>query len=136
MPKPRTRLTKAQLAKEAEKQLRDNSVTTLQAFWASINKGLQAQDPRIIKIVAEMYSYTKAPGGTTIFNQNNTANVSAGGDTVGGGKIRSIEQIIEKIEAKDANQKLLAGPVAQPEDPDIIDIDAEEVSDDDDEEED
>lgn len=108
-------LTKAQLAKEADKQLRLNTVDVLNSFWDSIKSGLAAKDPKIIKVVSEIYNYTKAPTGT-VFKQNIV--MTSGVNNEGAQRPRSFDQIISRMEDQAETRKMLA----QPEDEDIIDV--------------
>lgn len=120
------KLTKSQLAREAESQLRENTVEILRKYWRSLDTGLERGDPKIIKIVAEMYAYNKAPGGT-IFNQNNI--VMAGKPAVDAPRVRSFDAIVNKLEDKTQVRAALAAPLAQPdedEDDDILDGDADD----------
>lgn len=110
------KLTRSQLAKEADTQLRENTVEILRKYWRSLDTGLERGDPKIIKIVAEMYAYNKAPGGT-IFNQNI---VMAGKPVVDAPRVRSFDAIVNKLEDKTQVRAALAAPLAQPEDEDDI----------------
>ncbi len=96
-------LTKAQLQKEAEKQLRENSREVLGKFWGSVKRGLDKGEKHAMEMVARMYAYDKAPGGITIFNQHLQVNGAATAEQ--GRRGRSFDQIVNKLEGQDHEQR-------------------------------
>jgi hypothetical protein len=110
-------LSRKQLQQEPEAQYRLNTRETLQKYWKAINLGLDNGDPKILKIVSEMYNMTKAPGGTTIYN-NTQINSAKDPEAK---RARSFDAIINMIEDKAAVQKALAAP-AETSEPDIEEL--------------
>jgi hypothetical protein len=112
-------LSRDQLSKEPERQLRINSKEVLEKFWESTKRLLDKDDPRTMKMVSEMFNLTKAPGGTTIYNAtqiNNAGNPEQK-------RVMRFEGIIAMLEDRDAQRKALAAPAP------VVDEDAEEIQD-------
>src|SRR5476651_2270887 len=112
MPRKPGRMTKQQLAVEADAQLRDNAKTTLQKFWNAVNNGLDKGDKHAIELVARAFQYDKGPGGVTIFNQHMQVNATA--TTEATTRVRSFDQIIGKLEEQEnaaRQNRLLNAPV-------------------------
>ena len=130
MPRKKGRIAKDALAAEAENQLRDNIKETLEKFWLSTKKKLDAGDPKAMEMVARMVQYDKGPGGVTIFNQHLQVTGAAAANTEATARVRSFDQIIGKLEEQDnvarAN-RLLNAPVENSEDDDLDEDDIAEA---------
>lgn len=108
----KTTLTKAQLAKEADKQLRENARGLLKKWFTAVEGQIDKGDNRTIEMVGRMFQFDKGPGGVTIFNQHLQVNQAGGGDAPA--RVRSFDQIIGKLEDRDnvaRQSRLLAAPV-------------------------
>lgn len=119
MPRKPGRLTKQQLAVEADVQLRDNAKETLANFWIAINDGLKRGDKHCVELVARAFQYDKGPGGVTIFNQHNQINATQNIEATT--RVRSFDQIIGKLEEQEnaaRQNRLLNAPVENSEDED------------------
>ena len=131
MPRKSDRLSRKQLASEAENQLRDNAKKTLMNFWNQVNKKLDSGDTKTMEMVGRMFQYDKGPGGVTIFNQHLQVN---GAQTVEQtARVRSFDQIIGKLEDQynlARSNRMLAAPVANSEeDNEDEDTEDEEITD-------
>jgi hypothetical protein len=129
MPRKPGRLTKQQLAVEADVQLRDNAKNTLQKFWTAVNNGLDKGDKHAIELVARAFQYDKGPGGVTIFNQHNQ--ITATQNIEATTRVRSFDQIIGKLEEQEnaaRQNRLLNAPIENSE-PDEDDDDDDEILD-------
>ncbi len=128
-------LTKEQLAKEPEKQLKENTRESLKKFWTGLQAAMDRGDRWAFELVSRTYAYDKGPGGVTIYNQhlqvNNSANIEAPS------RARSFDQIIAKLEERDAVQRQLAAPLENSdpdvddelgEDEEIIDAEVEDIT--------
>ncbi len=102
------RLTKEQLSKEADVQLRDNARGMLQKWFVAVNSQIEKGDNRTIEMVGRMFQFDKGPGGITIFNQHLQVNQP---NSDAPARVRSFDQIIAKLEERDAVQRQLAAPL-------------------------
>ena len=93
------RLTKEQLAKEPEVQLRENSRDVLKKFWSGLGRALDKEERWAYELVSRTYSYDKGPGGVTIYNQH--LQVNGGAAPAQNERVRSFDQIISKLEDRD-----------------------------------
>lgn len=119
------RLTKEQLSQEADLQLRGNAREMLKKWFVAVNGQIEKGDNRTIEMVGRMFQFDKGPGGITIFNQHlqvNQAHADAGS------RVKSFDQIIAKLEERDAIQRQLAAPLENSEDDDD-DEDGDEIPD-------
>lgn len=109
MPRPRGQLTKDQLAKEADIQLRNNARVMLQKWFVSVNKKIDQGDGRTMEMVGRMFQFDKGPGGVTIFNQHLQLNQNSGnGDSAGATRLRNFDQIVGRLEDQEAHALLNA----------------------------
>lgn len=132
MPRKLGRITKQQLAVEADAQLRDNARETLSNFWIAVNAGLKKGEKHAIELVARAFQYDKGPGGVTIFNQHMQVNASAATEATT--RVRSFDQIIGKLEEQEnqsRQHRLLNAPLenSEPDDDEDDDAGAEEILD-------
>jgi|ERR1700722_15614641 len=120
------RLTKEQLAKEPEMQLRENSRDVLKKFWVGVGKALENQERWAFELVSRTYSYDKGPGGVTIYNQH--LQVGGGAAPAQTERVRSFDQIIAKLEDRDklGAQRLLEAPIENSEPDEEDDEDSED----------
>lgn len=123
MPKTGGTLTKAQLGREADKQLRENARELLKKYFVAVDKKLQQGDNRTIEMVSRMFQFDKGPGGVTIFNQH--LQVTAQQPQEQTARVRSFDQIIGKLEDTDKVRALLAQPE---EESDIQDAEVEDIA--------
>ncbi len=93
------RLSKAQLAREADKQLRENARIMLKKWFVSVNAKIDDGDGRTIEMVGRMFQFDKGPGGVTIFNQHLQLNGATSDQSA---RVRSFDQIIGKLEDTDS----------------------------------
>lgn len=121
--KTRRRLTAKQLAAEPDSQLRENIRPLLEAFWRQLQAGVDRGDMKALKMAAEIVSYTKAPGGITIFNQQ----MAAGGQRVEVSRARSFDQIIDQLEEKDRVRGFLANSNEVSDIEDIVEGETEDI---------
>lgn len=103
------RLTKEQLALEPEKQLKENTRESLKKFWTGLQSAMDRGDRWAFELVSRTYAYDKGPGGVTIYNQHLSLNQSAATDSPA--RVKSFDQIIAKLEERDAVQRQLAAPL-------------------------
>jgi hypothetical protein len=122
------RLTKEQLSKEADIQLRDNARGMLSKWFVAVNSQIEKGDNRTIEMVGRMFQFDKGPGGITIFNQHLQVN-QANSDAPS--RVKSFDQIIAKLEERDAVQRQLAAPLenSEEEDDDEDSGDADDIPD-------
>lgn len=136
MPRNPNRLTKEQLAKEPEKQLKENTRESLKKFWSGLQLAMDRGDRWAFELVSRTYAYDKGPGGVTIYNQHLQVNQSTVADA--GSRVRSFDQIIAKLEDRDNIQRQLNVPLDNSEpddddesdeegDPDIQDAETEDA---------
>lgn len=118
----KARLTKEQLAKEADLQLRENARNLLTKWFVSVEKQIDRGDNRTIEMVGRMFQFDKGPGGITIFNQHMQVNAAAADAPA---RVRSFDQIIAKLEDRDNVQRQLAAPLENSEEDDLDEDDAE-----------
>jgi len=110
------RLTKEQLAQEPEKQLKENTRESLKKFWQGLQAAMDRGERWAFELVSRTYAYDKGPGGVTIYNQHLQVNHSTSADTTS--RVKSFDQIIAKLEERDAVQRQLAAPLENSEDED------------------
>ena len=105
--------------KEAERQMVQAAPEVLKKYWAAVEKGLEAGEKWAADAVSQTFGYTKAAGGATIIQAMQVNNAGRGQE--GAGR-RSFESIIRKLETEAESD----GPLAQPDDDDIIDAETDE----------
>lgn len=121
------RLTKEQLAKEADTQLRENARALLTSWFKSTIKNVENGDNRTIEMVGRMFQFDKGPGGITIFNQHMNLNAANSGEAPA--RVRSFDQIVAKLEDRDNVARQIAAPLENSEEDDEFenDEDAEDI---------
>ena len=128
------KLSRKQLATEAENQLRENTRDVLTAFWAQVKRKLDTGDNKTMEMVGRMFQYDKGPGGVTIFNQHLQLNNNVSTEQIA--RVRSFDQIIGKLEEQEnlaRQNRLIAAPIENSEpdedddDEDIVDAETEDV---------
>lgn len=125
----KARLTKEQLAKEADLQLRENARNLLKNWFKAVDQKIAVGDNRTIEMVGRMFAFDKGPGGVTIFNQHLQVN---GVSQESGARVRSFDQIIAKLEEKDnvsRQQRMLEAPVENSEEEDDDEEGDEDIQD-------
>lgn len=128
MPRKKGRLSREQLASEADIQLRDNTKEVLEKFWSRVKTKLDAGDSKTMEMVSRMFQYDKGPGGVTIFNQHLQVNAAASQEQVA--RVRSFDQIIGKLEDQEAmtrQDRMLAAPQVENSDDDDDEEDLEDA---------
>lgn len=110
------RLTKEQLSKEPENQLRENTRESLRKFWLGLQAAMDRGERWAFELVSRTYAYDKGPGGVTIYNQHLQVNNQANSDAPS--RVKSFDQIIAKLEERDAVQRQLAAPLENSEEDD------------------
>jgi hypothetical protein len=125
IPKEPAMLTREELADEPGIQLRKHSREVLEKYWASVKSKLDGGDMRALEMVARTYQYDRGPGGITIFSQS--VSLNNGFDKPD--RIRSFDQIVAKLEERDAERVLIAQPdeIEDGDESDVFDAEVEDV---------
>jgi hypothetical protein len=116
--KPRKRLSSAQMAKEADLQMRANARAMFETFWKAVDSGLKSGDAKAMSLFAQMVGYTKNSP-MVAFNQQINQ-----GATQADSRVRRFDGIVSMLEDRDEARKVLTAAPAE-----ISDEDAEDILD-------